>query len=150
MSKLTAYANTTVTLFKTQDDLEKLLVRHGISASRWTHLTETDEPGLVRFEFEWERDGRPLGFRIDVQYQYVRGPKGGNSGTTREQAGRALFWHVKNLLEAVAFGIVDMEQAFLPHLLTASGTTLYDEVKPRIADIDVRRLLSAPTPEESA
>ncbi len=137
MAKLKAYSNTTVSLFKTQDDLERLLGKHGITASRWTHLAETDStPGIVRFEFEWRREnGGQLGFRVDVSYQYVAGPKGGQRGTTREQAGRALFWHVKNLLDAVDFGIVDLEQAFLPHLLTASGRTVYEEVEPRLESL---------------
>ena len=151
MGRLTAYANTSVSLFKTQDDLERLLLRHGISASRWTHFAEADmHPGLVRFEFEWlTPNGARLGFRVDIGYQYEPGPRGGNQGTTREQAGRALYWHIKNLLEAVTFGIVDLEQAFLPYLLTASGQTVYDEAKSRIEALtsgDVAGLLERPRP----
>ncbi len=59
----------------------------------------------------------------------------------------ALFWHIKNLLEAVAFGIVDLEQAFLPYLLVASGQTVYEEAKPRLEGLmpgDVVRLLERP------
>ncbi len=96
MSKLTAYASTSVSLFRTQDDLERLLNRHGITASRWTHFAESDvQPGLLRFEFEWQTPKGPkLGFRVEVAYQYKRGPKGGNRGSTREQAGRgALLAH---------------------------------------------------------
>ena len=149
MSKLTAYASTSVSLFKTQDDLERVLAGHGITASRWTHYAETEtQPGLLRFEFEWQTlKQAKLGFRVEVGYQYERGPKGGNRGTTREQAGRALFWHIKNLLEAVAFGIVDLEQAFLPYLLTASGQTVYDEAKTRLEMLeagDVAGLLERP------
>lgn len=137
MARLKAYSNTTVSLFKTQDDTERLLSKHGIAVSRWTHLAETDSsPGTVRFEFEWRRGNKaPLGFRVDLEYQYVAGPKGGNQGTTREQAGRALYWHVKNLLDAVDFGIVELEQAFLPHLLTASGRTVYEEVEPKLESL---------------
>lgn len=135
MGQLKAFSSTTITLFKTQDDLEKLLAKRGISASRWTHFAETkDQPGMVRFEFEWQRnkDRPPMGFRIDVAYKYVAGPKGGNQGTTREQAGRALFWHVKNLFDAVDFGIADMEQAFMPYLLGQGDRTIYEQMAPRL------------------
>ena len=40
MARLKAYAKTTVSLFKTQDDLERLLAKHGIKATRWTHFAE--------------------------------------------------------------------------------------------------------------
>jgi len=136
LAKLKAFSNTSVSLFKTQDDLEKLLSRHGIKKSRWSHFAEgEDEPGTVRFEFEWLRDASSvLGFRLEVSYQYEAGPRGGNQGTTREQAGRALFWHIKNLFDAVDYGIVDLEQAFMPHLLTDGddGPTLYEQLAPKL------------------
>ena len=56
MVRLKAYAQTTVSLFKTQDDLERLLQKHEIKANRWTHFSETKlAPGIVRFEFELDR-----------------------------------------------------------------------------------------------
>ena len=47
-------------------------------------------------------------------------------------------------LEAVEFGIVELEQAFLPYLLTGSGQTVYEEAKPRLDALqagDVPKLL---------
>lgn len=137
MGRLKAFANTTVSLFKTQEELEKLLAKHRIAASRWTHFAETKElAGKVRFEFQWQRakEAAPIGFRVEVEYKYAPGPRGGNAGTTREQAGRALFWYVKNLFDAVEYGIVQLEEAFMPHMLPAgeSGPTLYEQLTPRL------------------
>lgn len=59
----------------------------------------------------------------------------GKAGTTRDQASRALFWHVKDLLDAVDFGIVAMEQAFLPHMIGAGGATMWEQVEGEIAKV---------------
>jgi len=41
---------------------------------------------------------------------------------------RGLYWYLKVKVEAVQLGIVELEQEFLPYLLTAKGTTVYDEL----------------------
>lgn len=153
MSTLKAFSSTKIDVFKTQSDLEGLLTKRGIKASRWTHFAESkDTPGTMRFEFEWQppqqlRDVAqlPLSFRIDVGYKGETGPQGGQRGTTREQAARALYWHVKNLFDAVDFGIVDLEQAFMPYLLLASGETAYEKVGRQLLEVksgDLPPLLS--------
>lgn len=153
MSQLKSFSNTRIDVFKTQSDLESLLAKRGIAASRWTHFAEVkDVPGVVRFEFEWKAlqktndVQRPLlGYRIEVQYKSYLGPYGGKKGTSREQAARALYWHVKNLFDAVDFGIVDLEQAFMPYLLLPSGETAYEGLRPHLDALkagDMPRLLT--------
>ena len=135
MGQLKAFANTKISMHQTQDDLDELLLRRGIMASRWSHFAQVgDEPGQVRFEFEWQKaPGRvALGFRVEVAYKTEAGPKGGRAGTTREQGARALYWHVKNLFDAVDFGLVELDQAFMPHLLLPSGATAYEQLTPHL------------------
>lgn len=144
MSRLKAFANTKIDVFKTQQDLETLLLKRGITASRWTHFSETKETaGIVRFEFEWQRaqqirdvKHQPLSFRIDVEYKGELGPAGGQRGTTREQGARALYWHVKNLFDAIDFGIVDLEQAFMPYLVLPSGETAYEKIGGQLEQLE--------------
>jgi hypothetical protein len=130
---------------RTQDELERLLGKHDIRASRWTHYTElSDQPGVVRFEFEWRRkDGGTLGYRIEVSYKRKAGPRGGQTGTTREQAARALYWHVKNLLDAVDYGIVELEEAFFPHMLGPGGATIFEEAREQLSTLDLPRLMDS-------
>ena len=145
VSQLKAFSNTKIDAFKTQGDLEALLAKRGINASRWSHFAESkDEPGMVRFEFSWQpvqglRDAKrpPLGFRIEVTYKGAVGPQGGQRGTSREQAARALYWHVKNLFDAIDFGIVDLEQAFMPYLVLPSGETAYEKIGGQLASLQV-------------
>jgi len=140
MARLKAFSNTKIDVFKTQGELEALLEKRGILASRWSHFGETkDVGGIVRFEFEWQpvqslHDSKrqPLGYRIEVEYKGELGPYGGQKGTTREQAARALYWHVKNLFDAIDFGIVDLEQAFMPYMLLPDGQTAYEKVGPQL------------------
>lgn len=141
VARLKSFSNTKSGVFATQSDLESLLAKRGINASRWSHFNEAaKEPGIIRFEFSWKppRDingpeRQPLGFRIDVEYKGELGPQGGQRGTTREQAARALYWHVKNLFDAIDFGIVDLEQAFMPYLMLPDGQTAYERLSPQLA-----------------
>lgn len=131
-----SFASTSIDSHKTQRSLEDLLTLRGIMASRWTHFNQQgDAPGKMRFEFEWKpiqeinKPRRtPMSFRLEVEYRSVEGPRGGEMGTTRDQAARALYWHVKNLFDAVDFGIVNIEQAFLPYLLMEGDVTAYERV----------------------
>lgn len=147
--QLKSFSNTTIAVSKTQENLEAVLARRDIGASRWTHYAPSgDAPGSMRFEFEWSRPGRlaPLGFRIEVEYKPEVGPYGGKRGTTREQAARAIYWHVKNLFDAVDFGIVDVEQAFMPYLMLPEGVTAYERMKPELDALPpgaIPRLLTA-------
>lgn len=133
MAKLKSFSNTSISAFKTQDDLEKLLAKYGIPASRWTHFAQVKEEQDGRIQFEFESDGRP--YRVTVSYRKEVGPNGGSRGTTREQAARAIFWHVKNLFDAVDFGIVTLEEAFLPYMLGPGGKTVFEHIKPRLGEL---------------
>lgn len=109
---LQSYINTSVTPGKTRDEVEKLLKRVGADSFRWSSFQgeETLEALL-----SW-KDQR-LGFRLSAKYTTDR---------ERQQKLRALYWYLKAKIEAIQFGLVDLEQEFLPYLLTASGRTVYE------------------------
>lgn len=128
MPKLKSFSNTKISLTKSQEDIEDLLDRVGVTGSRWSHIKENQQqktPGRIICEFAHEE----YVYRISVDYQTELGPRGGNTGTTREQAGRALYWHLKNMFDSVEYGIVTIQQAFLPYMITDRGSTMAEMVE---------------------
>jgi len=111
---LQSYINTSVAPGKTKDDIEHLLQRVGADAFRWSSMAghETLEASL-----EW--GGRRVAFRLSIDYEDDR---------QRKQKLRALFWYLKAKIEAIQFGLVDLEHEFLPYLLTASGRTVFEDL----------------------
>lgn len=149
MAKLKAFSDTKISLAKTHEQLEDLLEKQRVEGSRWTHLPEKiseHKPGRVLLEFEVVREDCRFAYRISVDYQSKAGPRGGNQGTTREQTGRALFWHVKNLFDAIEYGIISLEEALLPYMITGNGQTVYEQLEPKLAQLsagDVPRIFPA-------
>lgn len=123
-ASLQSYAQTNVSPGQSHDAIEKLLQRIGVDAFRWT--STIDHEGI---EFSWPRpeEGR-IAFRLVIQFGDLR---------KRAQMLRALFWYLKAKIEAIEFGLLDTEQAFLPHMLTPGGQTVYD----RIRDGDMEALI---------
>jgi len=121
-----AYAATTVAVAKTQEDIRKLLVRHG---ARGMQLTEIfDPPSLaLRFQVLIGPDGRQVLAMVNMEIptgeEEARNEK--QADQFRRQSARALFFYLKSQLEAVDFGLVRFEEAFLAHfeIPTKAGTT---------------------------
>lgn len=107
-----AYRQTTVSAAKSRDGIDRLLEKVGVVGFRWA--TELDK-GRETLEALLEVDGKKLGFRLSVDYEDER---------TRRQVMRALYWYLKSKIEAVECGLVDLEEEFLPYLLTKSGQTV--------------------------
>jgi hypothetical protein len=101
------------------------LQRLGVDAFRWT--TEGEREGL---EFRWPRPDRPpAAFRLIVYF---------NSERQRAQLLRALYWYLKAKVEAIEFGLVDIEQEFFPQMLIPGGQTVFEAIK----DDGLARLIS--------
>ena len=113
-SSLQSYINTSVPPGTSKDNIETLLQRVGADAFRWSSMAghETLEASL-----QWE--GRRAAFRLSIDYE---------NDKQRKQKLRALFWYLKAKIEAIQFGLVDLEHEFLPYLLTASGRTVFEEL----------------------
>jgi hypothetical protein len=130
-----AFSGTSISVDKSMAEIDKLLTKYGVRENRYTHSRpervgapgELGKGALV-YEFVWPERGEQArrGVRIKVEYREVVGVRGGRAGITAEQAGRALFWHIKSKFDSVEFGIESFDVAFMPYLRTAlaDGGTL--------------------------
>lgn len=115
-SSLPSYAQTRVQPGQSRDSIEKLLTRIGVDLFRWTTMAGTE--GI---EFRWPRpESSPVAFRFLIHF---------DSPTKRAQMLRVLYWYLKSKVEAIEFGLVDMEQEFFPQMLTPGGQTVYEAVQ---------------------
>jgi len=120
LTSMKSYVNTKVPAARTQEQIERLLRRIDVDATRWTTYGLT-----ITLEFAWTPKDRPgrLGFLLRLNPPEER---------ERPRHLRALYWYLKAKIEAYEFGLVDLAQEFLPHLLTGPNITLYEEAQPRI------------------
>lgn len=123
-----AFAGTSISIDRSMNEIDKLLTRYGVRENRYTHSRpeRVGTPGeagagALVYEFVWPERGAQArrGVRIVVQYREEVGPQGGRRGITAEQAGRALFWHLKSKFDSIEFGIESFDVAFMPYLRTA-------------------------------
>lgn len=135
------YANRAeVSSEKTRSEIERVLIRYGASefAYAWRE-------GEARIAFALA-DRRilfrlPLPDREDREFRYTaaRQERRSDQATAAaydqavRQRWRALLLIIKAKLEAVEAGIVALESEFLAHILLGDGTTVYDQVAPRLA-----------------
>lgn len=137
---LESYVNTKVGAGRSKEQIEALLHKVGAVGFRWdSGLPQLrDSENAVGFEqltagLEWNE--RKLAFRLRIEYATPQ---------QQRQNLRALYWYLKAKIEAIEFGIVDLEQEFMPYLLAQSGRTLYDE----LGGADTK-LLAAPREESN-
>jgi len=115
-----AYGGTRVPAHRSQEAIEKLLGKHGVDTFRWTSTA-----GHIGLEFRRPSGHGPLGFHMALDYEEER---------LKAQYLRALYWYVKSQLEAVEFGLVSFERAFMPALITGPNRTLGDDVAQQIKE----------------
>lgn len=135
------YANRTeVSSEKTRGEIERVLIRYG--ANEFAYAWRENEARIAfalanrRIMFRL-----PLPDRKDNEFRYtaVRRERRSDSATAEaydqavRQRWRALLLIIKAKLEAVEAGIVTLESEFLAHILLTDGTTVYDQVAPRLA-----------------
>ena len=116
-TSLQSYAATQVAAGKTKEQIEELLTRVGAVGFRWSSRTILPGEEVLEAALEW--NGREIAFRLAVQFEDDR---------ERKQRLRALYWYLKAKVEAIEFGLVDLEQEFLPSLITSSGETVYEHL----------------------
>lgn len=116
-TSLDSYANTQVTPGRSKEQIEALLIGVGAKGFRWS--SEIGLPGKETIEAVLEWNEREIGFRLAVSFEDER---------EKKRRLRALYWYLKAKIEAIHFGLVDLEQEFLPYLITPSGRTMYDEL----------------------
>lgn len=114
MGALRSYATTTVPAHKSRQQAETLLKAVGADGFVWGSFQ-----GVERMEASLVWKDRRVSFRLIVNYK---------TDKERNQKLRALYWYLKAKIEAIQFGLVDLEQEFLPYLITGSGRTVYEEL----------------------
>ena len=130
-----SYANTSVGAGRSKEQIEKLLHKVGAVGFRWDSglpvQRGSDTPlGYEQLTAALSWNDRKLAFRLRIEYADQK---------QQRQNLRALYWYLKAKIEAIEFGIVDLEQEFMPYMLAPSGRTLYDELGGR----DTRLLLES-------
>jgi hypothetical protein len=151
MPQMNAYRGTQVPAYQSIGDITGLLGRFG--ATRFAILDEPEnirekKPGVIGISFELTRNGVPVAYRLTRRYQYKPGKQGGNIGTTKDQKARALFYHIKALLDEVDGEDVTVEEVLFPALLVRNGdqvATVYEMSRPmleRLQPGDMPRLMA--------
>ena len=140
-----SFKATDVSFGKSQGEIIDLLTKYGVRDIGFGYHPEEDgKPGSIRIIFTWEENQRKEKYVMTCQYQTKKGPRGGNIGTRKEEAARALYWHIKAKLDAVTWGITDFAQEFLPYMLVEnSGMTVYQY------RLSTGTLLPLPAPEDT-
>lgn len=120
MTKLKSYSDTTVSPGRSKEQIEGLLLKVDATGFRWsTQLASSSGPGYERLEAALDWNEKQIAFRLEVDYEDER---------QKRQRLRALYWYLKAKIEAIQFGLVDLEREFLPYLITSSGKTVYEEL----------------------
>lgn len=133
----TAYEDTKVPVYKTREDIARLLREVGATGLAWMDGDHPHEPGklLVALRFIRPEAGIPLSVRIllAVPRSTLRADKAREKEQEQlaRQYHRALYYYIKSQLEAVRFGLVQFTEAFLPHLEMPNGLTLYQHIGPQ-------------------
>ena len=113
-----AYAETTkVPISQTKAEMERLLIKHGATAFG---IAQDGQTASVFFRL----NDRMIRFRVSVP----EGPQRARSHW------RALLLVIKAKLEAVATGIVTLEDEFLAQTVMGDGTTVGENIQPQIAE----------------
>lgn len=147
-----AYDQTKVDVYKTRGEIDGLLYKAGATGMAWMEGDHPDYPGkriiAVRFIRPEKLEGQqvPMAVRIMVPVPVAKAQK--EQEQLRRQYHRALYYYLKSQLEAVEFGLVQFTEAFLPHLETGNGLTVYQQIGPQylqaIAQGDIKPLALLP------
>jgi hypothetical protein len=140
-----AYKNTEVPFYKSFVDIEKLLAKYGMRGT-CVHMAEdrtTRQPGaiVVLLERKLRKDGPVLPYRMRLNYQYARGVRDSNAGTSADQMARMMFYRLKSKLEVVASG-VPFEEEFLAYQLVTEEQTIFETLEPRLGQLQHAELPS--------
>lgn len=114
---LKSYASTSVSPGQSRDAIQRLLETVGAKGFRWSSSVGYPGHEMLEAGLEWEE--RPIAFRLEVNFEDQR---------QHRQMMRALYWYLKAKVEAIQFGLVDLEREFLPYLLVAGGETVFDHL----------------------
>ena len=163
-SKKRAYANTTVAVSRSREQIDTILRHWGVVGIQWEDRF-SDSDGVAQLRFRWVRkDGSELvaRFRIEVDSNETlkekavdqRNGKFSEKKYEREMLTRGAREHrvlmnlLKNVFEAIEEGIMPAEALLLPWIEDVEGNTVYDKLAPRLgalATTPLRKALMEPS-----
>jgi hypothetical protein len=132
-------SGTTVDVGKSRIEVERYLMKHG--AHQVVIGTDSKlRSGFVAFSLE----GRQYRIRVPPRES---GPKQHQQEQAEREQWRALVLLLKAKLEVVASGFATVETEFLAYVVLANGSTVGDEIAPRLHEMyqsgEMPRLLPA-------
>lgn len=143
LKNVKAYKNTSVHWSKSQSEVQKLLEKYDIRETRFTTL---EYESMVNAGFEMDKDsvalmieffkvttlGDGVGGRVPIRIIIPNIP---NEEKYKNQAYRIIHWYLKTKFEAVATGLIEFEQEFMPHIAIGKGggaTNLWKQFKEKM------------------
>ena len=121
------YSGTVIAPEKTQSEIIILLYKHGAEATRWT----SEKDGKNTLEFIFSVKSRQIAFRVTPPIM-----KNSRGEPLTAQCMRLLYWWLKSQLEAIQYGLVSIEEAFLANvagsLPSGETVTLGDLLLPKL------------------
>lgn len=148
----TAYEDTEVAVYKSREGIDKLLRQIGVTAMQWAEGDHPEQPDKLLVALRFIRPEPtpagtvPLGVRIMIAVPKAKTEKAQDQ--LLRQYHRVLHFYLKSQVEAVQFGLVQFTEAFLPHLETGNGLTVYQQIAPQylqaVVQGDIRPLALLP------
>jgi len=125
-----SYYNTKVPIYKTQNDIRKVLQKFGLQGTRFT---EYKNVGII--EFILTKDNKELMFRFKYDLPIEK---------YKSQIYRGLFHYLKNRFMAIEFGITTIEKEFLQELVlklpNGTDATLKEIMQDKIMNLEYKDL----------
>ena len=151
MAPALAYADTTVSVAKSQEEIRRLFRRF----EKVEKFAFTEDPHEHTFTVSFMYDGLPVNLRFNVWHVYDQLTRGRRRGFEQarvwRQAERTSYRHVAHFLKAafnaVELGLVDLHTLFLGHFQTPMGT-LAEVLKPRLFELTSGRVALPPGGDE--
>ena len=118
------YEETEIPAARTQGEIISLLYGSGAEATRWSSTKDGD----MELEFIFPVKGRKVSFRIRTPLL-----KDSRGKPKPDQSARLLWWWLKSQLEAIRYGLVSVEEAFLAQAVASlEGRTVAEILLPRL------------------
>ena len=137
--KRLSYYNTTVAIYKSQNEIRTILQKFGLKGIRFTDLVNY---GIL--EFILSKNNKEMAFRF--QYKLSENEK------INKQIYRCLFYYLKNRFMAIEFGIKKIEEEFFQELLLklpdGSTKTIREIVSNQLDNLEYESKLELPFKEK--
>ena len=130
-----AYYRTTVPIYKSQNEIRKILQKFGLQGERFTLYK-----GIGVIEFILLKEGKEMAFRFKFNLP--------EKESHQKQVYRALFHYLKNRFMAIEFGINTVEKEFLQELVLklpdGRDITVKELVEEQLGQLEYKSTLQLP------